>query len=88
MQAEEQFTDTWEQIVAKAWSDADFKQRLLTDPASVFADYGIAIPKGGTVKIVENTDTVKTMVLPAPPRSSVTEITDENTSMCFNCWTF
>jgi hypothetical protein len=85
--AEKQFADTWEQIVAKAWSDADFKQRLLTDPASVFADYGIEIPEGGTVKVIENTDSVKTMVIPAPPPSSVTEVSAD-IGGCFPCWTF
>ena len=28
----------WSQIVAKAWADANFKQRLLADPAAVLKE--------------------------------------------------
>ena len=85
---EEEFSAAWERIVAQAWSDDGFKQRLLAQPGSVFSDFGISTPPGATVRVVENTPMVKTMVLPMPPSSSVTEVGAGDAPMGFPCWTF
>src|SRR5258707_719485 len=57
----------WDQIVARAWDDAAFKQRLLSDPAAVLKEYGLAPPAGITIKVHENTDTVLNLTLPIKP---------------------
>ncbi len=55
------------QIVARTWSDAGFKQRLLSDPKSVCAEYGIPVPADQTIVIHESTDKVTHLVLPSRP---------------------
>ena len=55
------------QIIARAWSDPDFKAQLLNDPKSVLVGYGIDLPEGLNLKIVENTADTIHMVLPATP---------------------
>ncbi len=62
------------QVVAKAWADDDFKQRLLTDPAAVLQAEGIAVPEGVELRAVENTDKVLYFMLPPKPSG---ELSDE-----------
>ena len=64
----------WSQIVATAWADEEFKARLLADPRSVLAEYGIEVPDGIELVIAEDTDTVHHLTLPASPAG---ELTDE-----------
>jgi hypothetical protein len=61
-------------LIAKAWADEAFKARLLADPAGVLTAEGLAPPAGVSVKILENTDTVFNLVLPANP----TDLSDED----------
>jgi len=69
----------WSQIVATAWADEDFKARLLADPRTVLAEYGIDTPEGIELVVVEDTDSedtdsVRHLVLPASPAG---ELADE-----------
>jgi len=64
----------WNQIVAQAWADEDFKARLMTDPRSVLSEYGIEVPEGIELVVVEDTDTVHHLTLPPSPEG---ELTDE-----------
>jgi hypothetical protein len=61
-------------VIAKAWSDPQFKARLLTDPMSVLAAEGIAVPPGITVRLLENTDQIVNFVLPRKPE--IEELSD------------
>ena len=54
-------------VVAQAWSDEDYKRRLLDDPAGALAEAGAEVPDGVQLCAVEDTDTVKHLVIPAPP---------------------
>ena len=54
-------------VVAKAWSDGPFKQRLLADPATVLAAEGVAVPEGVEVRLVEDTNNLVHLTLPARP---------------------
>lgn len=54
-------------VVARAWSDESFKQRLLADPIAVLRAEGMAIPEGTELRIVENTDNTVYFMLPAKP---------------------
>jgi len=60
-------------LIAKAWSDDAFKQRLLADPARVAKAEGVVIPEGSEVRVVENTDKLVHLTLPAKPA----ELSDE-----------
>ena len=62
------------QVVARAWADDAFKQRLLADPAAVLQAEGIAVPAGVELRAVENTDTVLYFMLPPKPSA---ELSDE-----------
>jgi len=57
-------------VIAKAWSDADFKQRLLSDPKAALSEMGIEPPEGMediTLKVFENTADTVHLVLPVSP---------------------
>ncbi len=62
------------QVVARAWADDDFKQRLLADPAAVLQAEGMAVPPGVELRAVENTDKVTYLMLPPKPSA---ELSDE-----------
>lgn len=64
------------QITAKAWNDAAFKQRLLSDPNAVMKEYGLEVPAGVKIKIVEDTDTVSHLSL--PPKPTGKELSEED----------
>jgi hypothetical protein len=44
-----------------------FKQRLIADPAAVFAEAGVPAPKGKTIRVLEETSAVDYFILPPPP---------------------
>ncbi len=64
-----------QQLIAQAWIDEGFKQRLLADPAAVLKEAGVEIPPGIEVRVAENTDKVFHFVLPVKPPSK--ELSDE-----------
>ena len=66
----------WAVCVAKAWADDDYKQRLISDSAAVLKEEGIDVPEGVGIKVVENTQEVFHMVLPAAPDSTEGVIED------------
>lgn len=68
----------WGLLVAKAWSDDDLKQRLIADPAAVLEEFGIEPPAGIELRVVEDTDDVMHLVLPASPSDDL--IDEELTS--------
>ncbi|HVA46582.1 MAG TPA: NHLP leader peptide family RiPP precursor [Pirellulales bacterium] len=57
----------WGMLVARAWSDDEFKQRLKDDPAAVLEQEGIDVPLGVRLNVVEDTDEVCHLVLPPSP---------------------
>src|SRR5690242_5530749 len=50
-------------VVAKAWADPAFKQRLLTDPTAAIAELGYGGQQGEYMVVVENTPQVHNMVV-------------------------
>jgi Nitrile hydratase, alpha chain len=65
---EEQQVNQWGQIVTKAWQDDAFKKRLLANPTAVLKEQGLEVSAGVQVRVVENTDQVIHLTLPAKPR--------------------
>ncbi|MCL1467185.1 NHLP leader peptide family RiPP precursor [Argonema galeatum] len=53
----------WAKIIAKAWADEEFKQRLLENPTRVLEEEGIAIPEGLEIQI-EPTDNSLEFIIP------------------------
>jgi nitrile hydratase subunit alpha len=50
-------------VVAKAWADWDFKQKLLAEPAQTLASLGFAGLQGEHTTVVENTPKLHNMVV-------------------------
>ena len=50
------------EIVARAWTDPDFKKRLLTDGNQAMADFGVDAG-GAKLTVLENTDEVQNVVV-------------------------
>ena len=44
----------WAKVVAKAWADVAFKEKLISDPAAVLKAEGIEAPRG--VNVAETAD--------------------------------
>jgi hypothetical protein len=63
----------WGQIVARAWSDEDFKQRLLSDPRDVLTEYGLEMPDGAALRVVQDTPEVHHLVLPVSPEGDLAD---------------
>ena len=72
MNAEQQ-NEVWGQIVAQASTDQGFKRRLLADPAAVLKENGIAVPAGVRITVVEDTDQVIHLTLPARRAGELSE---------------
>lgn len=58
---------TMSRIVASAWSDRAFVDRLLEDPPLTLSELDIVIPQSTRVVVVENTKDRICLVLSAPP---------------------
>ncbi|MCB0086453.1 MAG: NHLP leader peptide family RiPP precursor [Caldilineaceae bacterium] len=60
-------SNAYSRLVTKAWTDPDFKTRLLADPKAVMAESGLEVPEGIRLNIVEDTSDIINIVLPASP---------------------
>ena len=70
----------WSQIVARAWGDEDFMQRLVSEPRAVLAEHDLAVPPGTAVEVVlggevklDEADGVRRFVLPPGPPDDLIE---------------
>jgi hypothetical protein len=67
----------WSKVVAEAWTDDKFKERLMRDPASALKEFEIHVPAGIKIKVVENTDKVRYITLPPKPTAYATELDEK-----------
>ena len=51
------------QVVARAWTDPAYKQRLLANGTAAIAELGFGGPQGEHIVVVENTDAVHNVVV-------------------------
>jgi len=65
MRAGQETWRRWSDLVARVWADQKLKQRLMDNPAAVLGDHGIEVPTGVEIRVVENTDKVSYLILPA-----------------------
>ncbi len=61
----------WAEIVAKAWSDPQFKKELLANPQKALKKLGIDAPQ--KLKIIENTNDSFYVALPQKPEGSISD---------------
>lgn len=59
-------------VIARAWSDAEYRKRLHSHPHDVLAEAGIAVPKNQKIKVLEDSADTVHVVIPARP-SHVTD---------------
>jgi len=62
----------WSRIVARAWADENFQDRLLSEPKDVLREYGIETEGEVCVSVAEMPDSVRSddvlhLILPPPP---------------------
>ena len=55
------------ELFAACWKDEALKARFMADPKAVLAEYGMAVPEGMNIKVVENSDSHVHITLPMPP---------------------
>jgi hypothetical protein len=54
-------------IIARAWADDGLANRLQAQPEAVFAEFGVDVPKGKTLKVVVNSPSTVHFILPERP---------------------
>ena len=54
-------------LFAACWKDEALKARFMADPKAVLVEYGMDVPDGTDVKVVENADNCVHITMPAPP---------------------
>ena len=62
------------EILAKSWTDTDFKHRLLTETAATLKAEGMEVPDGYTVNVHENTGNTLHFVLPLNPNGELSDL--------------
>jgi nitrile hydratase len=50
-------------VIAKAWTDADYRQRLLEDGTAGIGELGYSGPQGEHIEVLENSDQVHNVVV-------------------------
>lgn len=68
----------YSKIVAKAWADPAFKERLRTETAAVLKENGLVFPDGMEFKFVENTSRLFHFVLPPVPDADALQVEDHD----------
>ena len=71
--------NTLVQLFAACWKDEALKTRFMADPKAMLAEYGMPVPEGMNIKVVENSDRRVHITLPAPPVGH-TDLSDEELS--------
>jgi hypothetical protein len=69
----QEYAKQWGQLVARAWGDEAFKERLMATPAVVLAEQGIPVPPGVEVRVHENTSSVFHLTLPPEPGENLSD---------------
>ena len=52
-------------LFAACWKDETLKARLMADPKTVLVEYGMDVPDGMEVKVVENADNCVHITIPS-----------------------
>lgn len=70
--------ETMGRIMAKAWFDPEYKERLRSDPAAALMELRLSVPADMEIVVLENTPEKTFLVLGAPrrvePRSAIHDI--------------
>ena len=58
------------ELFAACWKDDAVKQRFMSDPKAVLSEYGMEVPDGMNVNVVENSDNTVHITMPKAPRGA------------------
>ena len=72
MEVEEQGKQ-YGQLIAKAWSDEEFKARLMANPKDAMAEVGMDVPEGLEIEVVENTQEKVYLIIPPKPDGELSD---------------
>ena len=72
-------------LFAACWKDEALKQRFMGDPKAVLAEYGMDVPVGMSVKVVENAGNCVYITMPASPSSGMALSDDELGKVAGGC---
>ena len=61
------------QLIAKAWSDEEFKARLMANPKAAMAEVGMDAPEGVEIEVVESTQEKAYLVIPPKPDGELSD---------------
>jgi hypothetical protein len=54
-------------FITRCWEDEEFKKRLIADPAKILDAEGVSVPDGVSIRMVEDTEQIRTLIVhPAP----------------------
>jgi hypothetical protein len=56
-------------VIAKAWTDPEYKKKLHSDPHAALAEAGITVPKSQKIRVLEDSADTVHVVVPARPAS-------------------
>jgi hypothetical protein len=85
----------WSQVVARAWCDKAFRDRLLSDPRTVLSEHGMDVPEDleielveGEEVMVEDTEQARRFTYTVAPPDELTEedLVGGAVAQCFACW--
>ncbi len=74
------------QLFAACWKDEALKARFMADPKAVLAEYGMPVPEGMDVKVVENSDSHVHIAMPAPSVGHESLSDDELSNAAGGCF--
>lgn len=73
----EQAQQLTQQLIARCWTDAEFKARLWADPVATLTAEGIPVPEGHQIQVVESNANQSYFVIPPQPSDLSDEALDQ-----------
>ena len=76
-----------QEIIAKSWSDPDFKQQLIDNPTETLKQQGLELPEGKNIKVLADDEQTRHLVIPNPPKDLNDEELDKAAGgFAWNCY--
>lgn len=72
-QPNEEHRKKYAEVIAKAWSDESFKQKLIANPKETLKEMGVETPANMPIKVCDGSDGTFYLVLPKKPQENMTD---------------